>query len=468
MKTTSKRMLAITMVAMLVLAGISPATLNVAKAETISTVTLVRNNLTALNGVYSVPFLGGTFYFVAEQGGGNYFSWYSEGVYITEVTIDAASANTSPVTRTYPGGSMGPDPDPLDPNAPLFFIPGPSGNHTAQIKTITINGFPVVSPPLNTPPVITLLGDATVNLTVGDIYSDAGATALDAEDGDLTDDIDVVNPVNTAVAGTYTVTYNVVDSQGLAAVEVTRTVIVSEVPQNTPPVITLLGDATVNLTVGDIYNDAGATALDAEDGDLTDDIDVVNPVNTAVAGTYIITYNVEDSEGLAAVEVTRTVIVSATAPPSPPPGPPTVFFYNIVATTEGGGTVGGGGTFSFGASTSVSATASEGYTFLGWYEGGTLVSTSPTFGLTVTGSRTLVAVFEEDEVEIPEVEIPEAPEEPEEPVVEEPEEEIELEDPIVPTAPELPETGELPFTIFYGLGAMISAAGIVVGKKRRR
>lgn len=78
----------------------------------------------------------------------------------------------------------------------------------------------------------------------------------------------------------------------------------------TVPVITLIGDETVNLKVGDAYEDAGATALDDVDGDITDSIDIVNPVDTSTAGTYTITYNVSDAEGNKAIEVTRTVIVS--------------------------------------------------------------------------------------------------------------------------------------------------------------
>jgi hypothetical protein len=46
-------------------------------------------------------------------------------------------------------------------------------------------------------------------------------------DGNLTARIRVTNPVNSAVIGTYTVTYNVVDSSGNAATPVTRTVNVS-------------------------------------------------------------------------------------------------------------------------------------------------------------------------------------------------------------------------------------------------
>jgi len=157
-----------------------------------------------------------------------------------------------------------------------------------------------------TVPVITLLGDATVTIEVGSDYTDDGATASDNYDGDITDDIVVVNPVDTDVVGTYTITYNVSDAAGNAATEVTRTV---NVVDTTVPVITLLGDATVTIEVGNDYTDAGATASDNYDGDITDDIVVVNPVDTDVVGTYTITYNVSDAAGNTAVEAIREVIV---------------------------------------------------------------------------------------------------------------------------------------------------------------
>ena len=78
----------------------------------------------------------------------------------------------------------------------------------------------------------------------------------------------------------------------------------------TPPVITLTGSATVNITVGASYLDAGATALDDIDGDITSYIVTVNSVNTAIIGTYTVTYNVTDLSGNIATQVTRTVIVS--------------------------------------------------------------------------------------------------------------------------------------------------------------
>jgi len=163
--------------------------------------------------------------------------------------------------------------------------------------------------PVNDAPVITLIGAEAMDLAVGDAFVDPGATATDAEDGDISGGIVVAGDVvDTGEAGTYIITYNVTDSAGSAAVEVTRTVTVIS---NEPPVITLNGSALVRLTVGDPYNDAGATALDAEDGDLTGEIIVGgDTVNTSVAGTYVITYNVIDSAGNAAEEVIRAVNVN--------------------------------------------------------------------------------------------------------------------------------------------------------------
>jgi len=78
-----------------------------------------------------------------------------------------------------------------------------------------------------------------------------------------------------------------------------------------PPVITLNGEASVNVPAGSAYTDAGAEALDNVDGDLTASIVVSNTVSTTVVGAYTVTYNVQDFAGNAAVQVTRTVNVTA-------------------------------------------------------------------------------------------------------------------------------------------------------------
>jgi hypothetical protein len=78
----------------------------------------------------------------------------------------------------------------------------------------------------------------------------------------------------------------------------------------TAPVITLLGSNPVDLNVGDTYVEPGATALDETDGDVSGNIVIDNSaVNTAVAGSYAITYNVTDASGNAASEVLRYINV---------------------------------------------------------------------------------------------------------------------------------------------------------------
>ena len=96
------------------------------------------------------------------------------------------------------------------------------------------------------------------------------------------------------------------------------TLVVQVLPDTVPPDITLLGSATVTVQQGGNYVDAGATATDNVDGDITDRIVIDNPVDASTAGTYTVTYSVEDTAGNSAV-ATRAVIVEAAQPPPPPP-----------------------------------------------------------------------------------------------------------------------------------------------------
>lgn len=76
-----------------------------------------------------------------------------------------------------------------------------------------------------------------------------------------------------------------------------------------------------------------------------------------------------------------------------------VVSYTVTALTSDAekGTVSGGGSYENGAQATVTATPATGYNLTGWYENGEQVSTSPAYTFTVTGNRTLTAVF----VEIP-------------------------------------------------------------------
>ena len=92
----------------------------------------------------------------------------------------------------------------------------------------------------------------------------------------------------------------------------------AQATDTTKPVITLLGAAEVFIEYASTYYDAGATATDDTDGTLTGSIVTDNPVNTFVLGDYTVTYNVADSSGNDADEVTRIVHVVDTVPPAAP------------------------------------------------------------------------------------------------------------------------------------------------------
>jgi P2-related tail formation protein len=156
----------------------------------------------------------------------------------------------------------------------------------------------------NIGPVITITGDNPVTINRGSTYSDAGATASDAHSG-VSGSVSSTGTVNPSVVGSYTITYNVSDNVGNAAISVIRTINVVDAEA---PVITILGNNPVSINVGSIYNDDGATALDDVDGDVTDYIITTGTVNPNIPGSYTITYTVEDSAGNEAI-ASRTVNV---------------------------------------------------------------------------------------------------------------------------------------------------------------
>jgi hypothetical protein len=87
-------------------------------------------------------------------------------------------------------------------------------------------------------PVITILGSNPATIQAGFAYTDASATATDAEDGNLTSSIVATSNVNTNVLGTYSVIYSVTDSSS-NTVTATRTVNVVA-SDTTAPVIAIL------------------------------------------------------------------------------------------------------------------------------------------------------------------------------------------------------------------------------------
>ncbi len=180
-----------------------------------------------------------------------------------------------------------------------------SGN-TAQVTRSVTVAEAIVQPPSDaTPPVITLKGSTTMTLHVGDHYQEPGASATDDVDGKVA--VQISGTVDTSRVGTYTLTYTARDKAGNTATA-TRTVKVvkKEAADTTPPVITLKGEKTITLHVGDRYREPGATATDDVDGVVR--VNVRGYVNTYKAGTYILTYTARDRAGNTA-RAKRTVKV---------------------------------------------------------------------------------------------------------------------------------------------------------------
>lgn len=93
------------------------------------------------------------------------------------------------------------------------------------------------------------------------------------------------------------------------AAESTATQWTEAVADTLPPVITLAGENPMTIRVGEGYAEPGYTAIDGCDGDLTDSVLVAGTVSKYMAGTYVISYTVEDAAGNIAV-AERTVIVA--------------------------------------------------------------------------------------------------------------------------------------------------------------
>ena len=181
-------------------------------------------------------------------------------------------------------------------------------------KSITVTVNPKMEP-MNAAPVIKA-EDKTI--TVGDTFDPMdGVTATDAEDGNLTSKIEVKkNDVDTTTPGKYEVTYKVTDSEGASF---TKSITVTVNPKmevlNEAPTIDA---ADKTITVGDTFDPkAGVTAKDAEDGDLTDKIEVVkNTVDTKKAGEYEVTYKVTDSDGATRTKTIKVTVKEKAPAPS--------------------------------------------------------------------------------------------------------------------------------------------------------
>jgi DNA/RNA endonuclease G (NUC1) len=134
----------------------------------------------------------------------------------------------------------------------------------------------------------------------------------------------------------------------------------------TPPTVTLNGDATVNLAFGGTYIELGATVS----GGISATATASGSVDTRAAGTYVVTYSAVDNAGNAGT-ATRTVIVGKGTPliSAPPTASAIVAGQRLSASalTGGSASLSGNiiqGSFAWSEPTLVSAAGTNQYAFV--------------------------------------------------------------------------------------------------------
>jgi surface protein len=143
-----------------------------------------------------------------------------------------------------------------------------------------------------TAPVITINGDKTVQLNLGDSYTELGASAKDETDGEVI--VSISGAINLNQLGTYTFTYTATDSAGNSA-SLQRTIIVVAPEDTIAPIVTLNGGSKITLSYGVTYQELGATATD--NLDETVEITIIGQVDINTPNIYTITYTATDKAG---------------------------------------------------------------------------------------------------------------------------------------------------------------------------
>ncbi|HLM58942.1 MAG TPA: PxKF domain-containing protein [Pyrinomonadaceae bacterium] len=168
-----------------------------------------------------------------------------------------------------------------------------AGNSTIQNQNVVVTDTHA--------PVVSLNGPSSVTVECHTSYADQGATV--ADNCSATPTLTSTSNVNVDVPGTYQVIWTATDAGGNTH-SATRTV---NVVDTIKPVITMNGPASLDVILGSVYTDAGATAADSCAGSVP--VSATSTVNTAAIGTYTVTYTATDPSGNAAVPVVRTVRV---------------------------------------------------------------------------------------------------------------------------------------------------------------
>ncbi|THB72137.1 MAG: DUF5011 domain-containing protein [Gammaproteobacteria bacterium] len=170
---------------------------------------------------------------------------------------------------------------------------------------------------IDAPPVLTLNAPREKYILIGTDYTlpQNPVSAMDREDGDITASVVATGEIDVTKAGRYSVTYNVTDSAGNAAAPVAIYINVTEtddVPQVMlqGPFCNMMWCSALFMEKDTPYEEPGYVAFDLIDGDLTDQVFIIDDpmAETSTVGIRFLNYDVIDSAGNHAPQHTNRLV----------------------------------------------------------------------------------------------------------------------------------------------------------------
>ncbi len=146
-------------------------------------------------------------------------------------------------------------------------------------------------------PVLAINGEQEIIIPLNENYNEEGAK-LTILNKDYSKDIKIRGEVDSSKVGTYEINYSF-NTKYLKHTNEEKRIV--KVVDNISPEITLKGKKEYTIYFTDTkkaaYKEEGYTAIDNYDGDITDNVEVIDEVDYKTKGQYKIIYKVKDSSG---------------------------------------------------------------------------------------------------------------------------------------------------------------------------
>ena len=147
-----------------------------------------------------------------------------------------------------------------------------------------VNGYFILAPAVQ----LELYGDAAMEIAAHSVYEEPGFLARKGRN-DLRDLVATEGEVDASKPGVYTITYRLT----MKGKEYTQQRVVTVVDREAPA-LELLGEAQLKISAKHLYEEAGYSAFDRCDGDLTEAVKVTEHME---GDLLTLTYTVKDASG---------------------------------------------------------------------------------------------------------------------------------------------------------------------------